>query len=841
MNRAIAEEIVARLGFSEFRGNVNRLAALGPRDWQRTLRWLDLSGLTLLFWRRLQTEGSCRVLPPEVCARLDRNLRDNRDRIADMAGEFDSLNRCLEDSGIPYAVLKGFALVPDYCPDAGLRTAYDYDYLLPRDSLAHAERALAVAGYMRKRERVEHPVVYANANVPPRPPSRPDDLYSPHFPRTVELHTRLWDPFLNIPVTFPEGALDRRRVRTWQNVRFYSLSQEDELVFQVLHAFHHILHNWCRLGWLFDLAHFLESRSSDSTFWQGFCEHISQEDSLPNMVGVVFSLAVGLFGPTVPTTVNAEIVQPLRSSLALWVDRYGRKSALYNFSVDKSTLLLHREFVRGVAPWREIRRLRLFPLQRPHRAAQALAPGFAARSVAAWRQGIHVVRRVLHHLKAAILYGWQSYRWERIRSKGGQKLNSSGTQYEPSLARGTVQPHPLAGIKGGKLPILFLNQQSWRSGAERVLDEVIQAVETDFLPVVGFPDDGPFAAELRSRNVETLILALGRYRSGPKSTADMIKFPPRSVYCGLRLAQTIRRRRVGLVYINSPRWLLAGVIAARLTGTPSVYHLHMTMSRRADAFLAVHMARRVTKILACSQTAATALLKRDRSLGQIMQVIYNPVRRPASGASLTLRIGTPAANLRNLGGLIVGVVGRVTPQKGQHVALQAVGTLIARGLDIQLVFVGAPDAYSSEDSAYLRNLRSSAGALGLDNRLHWLGFQDDPNPFYTIFDVLVIPSTVSEGLPMVALEAMRWGVPVIGSAVGGIPEVVKEGVNGLLVPPNDVEALASALIRMLTDPVFCERLQMGARASIDDRFSSNDFGRTICQILLELTSQRLRP
>ena len=405
----------------------------------------------------------------------------------------------------------------------------------------------------------------------------------------------------------------------------------------------------------------------------------------------------------------------------------------------------------------------------------------------------------------------------------------SCTAFNAAIAK-TIHP---PGAERTKLPILFLNQQSWRAGAERVLDEAIRAVEPDFLPLVAFPDEGPFAADLRSRNVETLLFPLGRYRSGPKSLTDMMAFPPRSVYCGFRLAQVIRRRKIALVYINSPRWLLGGVIAARLTGRPSIYHLHMTLSRRADLFVAAHTARHTTRILACSQTAAQSLLKGDPSLSRIMQIVYNPVRSPASGVSRQSPDDT-LSHLRQSGSLIVGVVGRINPQKGPQVALEAVGRLVAQGLNVRLVFVGAPEPHSADDSAYLRTLQSSARALELKDRVYWPGYQNDPDRFYAVFDVLVIPSTVSEGLPLVALEGMQWGVPVIGSAVGGITEIVHEGVNGLLVPPGDDKQLASSLARLLADPELRARLGASAHSSVDSRFSIDVFRSTLRQTLQNL-------
>ncbi|HEV2420033.1 MAG TPA: glycosyltransferase family 4 protein [Terriglobia bacterium] len=387
--------------------------------------------------------------------------------------------------------------------------------------------------------------------------------------------------------------------------------------------------------------------------------------------------------------------------------------------------------------------------------------------------------------------------------------------------------------------ILFLEQQSWRSGAERVLDEALRALEADFLPLVAFPEDGAFAAELRRRGVETLLFPLGRYRPGPKSLADMLSFPSRSLYCGFWLAQTILRRHISVVYINSPRCLLAGAIAARLTARPSLFHLHMTMTRRTDLWVAACAARHITKIIACSKTAACSLSAADARLRDSIQVVYNPVRKPVANG-LPAEVGLVAL-LAGSNEPIVGLVGRITPQKGHDVLLKAAAQLAQRGRVIQVVFVGAPDRNAPEDLAYVRKLEAVTRELGIKERVHWAGFQENPNPFYAIFDVLVIPSKVSEGLPLVALEAMQWGVPVIGSRIGGIPEVLCNGVNGFLAPPGDEEALASCLECVLSNAELRMRLQSGARASIDDRFSTESFSTQIRQVLFELSSHGRKP
>lgn len=385
-----------------------------------------------------------------------------------------------------------------------------------------------------------------------------------------------------------------------------------------------------------------------------------------------------------------------------------------------------------------------------------------------------------------------------------------------------------------KQPILFLDQQSFRGGAQRVLEEVLRALDQDYLPIVALPEQGPFAAELRARNIEILIYPLGRYRPGRKSAPEIMAFAARSVYCGLKLARIIFQRKIRMVYINGPRCLLAGVLAARLTGRPSLFHLHRALTRRTDRFLAVRSARHISKIVACSEAAATALLSTPSRLARITQVIYNPLRQLAPGMPFASPSSLPAAPLKTTGRFVVGVVGRITREKGQHVLLRAAGRLKGRGQDLQVVFVGAPAPHSPEDASYRCSLESSARELGLEGNVFWAGYQADPNPYYARFDVLAIPSTASEGFPLVALEAMQCGVPVVASRTGGIPEVVREGVNGLLVPPGDEQALAASLERVLSDSTLRTRLQAGARASIDNRFSPETFRSAIRSVVTEL-------
>jgi glycosyltransferase involved in cell wall biosynthesis len=399
------------------------------------------------------------------------------------------------------------------------------------------------------------------------------------------------------------------------------------------------------------------------------------------------------------------------------------------------------------------------------------------------------------------------------------------------------RPGSTAAAEKERPRVLFLEQQGWRAGAERVLDEALAALESEVEAAVAFAEDGPFAVDLRRRGIKTARFPLGRYRSGPKSLADMFTYPFRSFHSAIRLAQFVRRHRVQMIYINSPRCLVAGLLAARLTGRPSLFHLHMTFTRRPDSLVAAWTAPHLTKIVACSETAAASLSSLRPGLKRAVEVIYNPVRKPISPSLAASPSSGISISLASATVPVVGVVGRITSQKGQHVLLHAAAELARFGRQVEIVFVGAPDENSTEDSSYAQELRILTERLGLRERVHWTGYLEDPNPIYALMDVLVIPSLVSEGLPLVALEALQWGVPVIGSQVGGVPEVVHDNVNGFLVPPGDFHTLAQNLGRLLDSVDLRARLQAGARDSVDHRFSPDTFRRAIRRAVFGLLSR----
>lgn len=156
-------------------------------------------------------------------------------------------------------------------------------------------------------------------------------------------------------------------------------------------------------------------------------------------------------------------------------------------------------------------------------------------------------------------------------------------------------------------------------------------------------------------------------------------------------------------------------------------------------------------------------------------------------------------------------VGRLVPAKGQHVVIEALDHLVRGGRSVTLRFVGdGPDHASLEHEVERRGLRSRVSFAGSVN-------QDRIRDFYREADVFVLPS-FAEGIPIVLMEAMAMEIPCVSTTVAGIPELIRNEVDGLLVPPSDDGALADAIARLIDDDQLCRRLGQAARRRIVDQF-----------------------
>jgi len=162
---------------------------------------------------------------------------------------------------------------------------------------------------------------------------------------------------------------------------------------------------------------------------------------------------------------------------------------------------------------------------------------------------------------------------------------------------------------------------------------------------------------------------------------------------------------------------------------------------------------------------------------------------------------------------VIAVVGRLDPGKGQSVFLDALSRLGGIG-GVMGLLIGEE---TKGEPGYRKALEDRVTQLRLQERVTMLGFIKDPWDYYPMLDLLVLPSR-KETFGMVVIEAMAFGLPVVATNAGGVPEIVMDGVTGILVPPDDPEALARAISRIMSDRKMASEMGLQGRRRAVERY-----------------------
>jgi len=308
-------------------------------------------------------------------------------------------------------------------------------------------------------------------------------------------------------------------------------------------------------------------------------------------------------------------------------------------------------------------------------------------------------------------------------------------------------------------------------------------------------------------------------------------FPIRSLYRfgtfmqALRLARYIRKHRIQVVHTYGLYTNLFAIPAAKLAGVPAII---ASIRDRGDILTRSQrwFQRQVCRLADCIMVNADAIrdtLIRQGYRAESLKVIRNgivPSRfRSSPGASgIRQELGVPAD------APVVLVLSRLNPMKGVEYFLDA-AAMVARDLpNARFLIVG--------DGLNKFPLEERAAALGLTNRVIFTGFRTDVPQLLSEASLSVLPS-LSEGLSNTLLESMAAGVPVIATQVGGNPEIVEDGVSGVLVPPRDASALAAAMTRLLVNPVLASAVREAAQRRIAELFSMQTSIRQVERLYLK--------
>ena len=327
--------------------------------------------------------------------------------------------------------------------------------------------------------------------------------------------------------------------------------------------------------------------------------------------------------------------------------------------------------------------------------------------------------------------------------------------------------------------VLHLINGEHYSGAERVQDLLALGLaehgfEVDFVGV----KPGRFAATRRSKNVPLYEIAM-------RSRLDL--------RAARRVVRLVRRRNYQLLHAHTPRTALLARVASVATGVPFVYHVHSPALHDSTRRWRNRCRALVERISlgGASRLIAVSPSLRDHMVEQghaAERVLYVPNGVPPVEADLERPVPS--------GTWTLGTVALFRPRKGVEVLLEALAELRSQGADVRLRAVG-----EFETTDYEAKIKSLVDRLGLTDAVEWTGFTEDVPAELATMDVFVLPSLFGEGLPMVVLEAMAAGVPVVATEVEGLPEAIRDEREGLLVRAGSASCLADAIGRIVRGEV----------------------------------------
>ncbi|MDB5243806.1 MAG: cps2I [Spirosoma sp.] len=374
--------------------------------------------------------------------------------------------------------------------------------------------------------------------------------------------------------------------------------------------------------------------------------------------------------------------------------------------------------------------------------------------------------------------------------------------------------------------VLLAHPSSQLYGADRMLASSARClVDAGCDVTVALPGPGGLDEHLRAAGARVVSCRTAVLRKSALSLRGLLVLAGESVralWCQMRL---IRQVDADVVYANTitvPTWLLAG----RLTRRRVVCHVHEAEDHAGRLTRVLLLVQLVLAHEIVCNSQATARFVAGSAFARWAPrpvVVHNGMPLPAG-----LSKPPPVGRVSLL------VVGRLSPRKGQDVAIRALARLVEEGWDVELELLG--DAYEGYDP-FRQELLRLAEDLEVSERVGLRGFVADAGPAYIAADIVLVPSRV-EPFGNVAVEGLSAARPVVASAVQGLVEIL-DGGGGRLVPADDAPAPAAAISALL-ELSEAEFLELGRRGSdqVRARFSEQRYGRALLEVLLPSQTPR---
>ena len=357
-----------------------------------------------------------------------------------------------------------------------------------------------------------------------------------------------------------------------------------------------------------------------------------------------------------------------------------------------------------------------------------------------------------------------------------------------------------------------------------------------FNPIVVSPIEGVALEEFQKMGVECVVIPppgkLDRYggalmRSGMlgrmKSAVDLLRY-------NLKLARFLRAKQIDVVYANCVRAEMSIGLAARLTRVPSLLYIKSELGNPVIDRICFVLAEKI--VFQCKTNREDKYPMFIKLLPRKIDIVENGVDKAiidtvynTDKSAIQIELGIQNSSIN------VAVVGQLYRVKGQHLVLEALSRLVGDFQNVRLYIIG--DHVIDEYRAYKKELKQIIARNGLEEYVRFTGWRRDALDIIALMDIVIHPS-FAEGFPFAVLEAMALGKPVIASKVGGLREAIKDGKNGFLVAPGDVEGITERWRELLAAPELRIRMGKAAKETVFSEYLIDDKVARLAQIWTDM-------
>lgn len=359
----------------------------------------------------------------------------------------------------------------------------------------------------------------------------------------------------------------------------------------------------------------------------------------------------------------------------------------------------------------------------------------------------------------------------------------------------------MRGMARGRGAVLHVVHSLNLGGAERLASQLVTTLRDEFDVAVACLDDaGLWAGEVRAAGVPVF---------------ELFRQPGIDLAVPVRLARLARARGARLVHAHqySP-FFYAALGRALAPATRLLFHEHgrhyPEVSSPKRIAVNRHVLRHlITRVVAVSADVRERLVTYEGLPRELIEVVYNGTKAPPPASAAERRAIRERLGLAP-DAIVAGTVGRLDPVKNVPLAIRSLAALRQAHPSIRLLVIG--------DGPARREIEDAAAAAGVTDAVVMTGFRDDAQDLVRAMDLFLLPSK-TEGTSLALIGAMAAGIPAIATAVGGNPEVIDDGVTGLLVPTESEPGLTAAMRALIGDPERARAMGAAGREAYLARFT----------------------